>query len=243
MDYFLIRYRTGTWEDLRHRSRFLNLYCLAQGSLSATIMKGSSWAGKAPGGYAALRIGYHTIHPTAIIAFAPQTRNITNADGQMLPWVELEDLALSTRIGTQAFQYTSISRDRRMKLKTKFLGRLETVKGFLEMNNVTDKAPFRCSRHFYATLWPRPFLQNDTLDSYASHAGPGRQSHFGPICARIPVRRVIIDADQPLSPPLASDARWQGLSNHPAPSITTLVLAGRGVREIPPRRARSLDRC
>jgi len=48
--------------------------------------------GQSSGAYAAMRVA-RRIHPTAVIAFAPQTRNMTDARGQQQPSVELEDLA------------------------------------------------------------------------------------------------------------------------------------------------------
>jgi len=49
--------------------------------------------GQSSGAYAALRVARH-IRPTAVIAFAPQTRNLVNKRGKMQPWVNVEDLTL-----------------------------------------------------------------------------------------------------------------------------------------------------
>jgi len=101
--------------------------------------------GQSSGAYAALRISRY-IGPTATIAFSPQTRNITKANGETLPWVAVKDLSEEYSDWDYGFPiYIHVARSEADHKEQYFWDDWNQIKPFLEMNRVTIiRHPFDC---------------------------------------------------------------------------------------------------
>ncbi|HLY44600.1 MAG TPA: hypothetical protein VKQ73_03400 [Stellaceae bacterium] len=94
-------------------------------------------SGQSSGAYAALRVARH-IRPTAVIAFAPQTRNLVDNRGIMQPWVNVEDLGLLYSDWENDFPiYIHVSRSEDAHKEQFFWDDWNQIKPFLTIDNVT----------------------------------------------------------------------------------------------------------
>ena len=96
-----------------------------------------AFGGQSSGGYGALRYS-HALSPDICIAFAPQTRNLTDAAGRTLPWtpvVSLSELYEAQPSATPIVFH--LSRSEKLNPSPERWNDWEQIAPFLNINNVT----------------------------------------------------------------------------------------------------------
>jgi hypothetical protein len=154
--------------------------------------------GQSSGAYAALRVAGQ-IRPTAVIAFSPQTRNITNARGETLPFVQVEDLTVAYTDWDASYPiHIHLARSERENQHLYFWDDWAQIEPFLDKDNVTvTRHPF--DTHVISVpLYSRDLFYKTILSNLMLHmpASPEELAATG---------EPEIDALQPDKPSLAEE--------------------------------------